>query len=282
MSDDLACWTCGTHAAQDLRYPNVGYVRCPACELLFLPRSSRERLREIYRPEYFEDYGLGGSYDGDPAQRRRDAAVRVRWVRGAAAPVGRVLEVGCASGWFLAAARTVGYDVVGIEPAAEMAAAARERSGAPVQTAMLEDAALPPASFDVVVAWHVLEHLAEPRGSLAAVRGALRPGGRLLLELPNVASLRAVREGEDWYALEPQHHVAHYTPRALDALLRASGLEPEVIESVHPATLLVRQNAFGPRGLAFHAKETLTAQAWIRTQHPWKFDLLRAVARLPS
>jgi SAM-dependent methyltransferase len=281
MSDDLACWTCGTTAKPDPRYPASGYVRCPACELLFQPESSRERLREIYRPAYFEDYGLGGSYDGDQAQRRRDSEVRVRWVRAAGAPVGRLLEIGCASGWFLAAARTVGYDVTGIEPAEEMAAAARQRSGAPVQTAMVEDAALEPASFDVAVAWHVLEHLAEPRGTLEAVRGTLRPGGRLLLELPNVASLRAVRQGEDWYALEPQHHVAHYTPGSLEALLRAAGFEPEVVESVHPGTLLVRRQAFGPKGLAFHAKESLTARSWIRSPHPWKFDLLRAVARNP-
>src|SRR5918994_4156594 len=142
MSDDLACWTCGTTAAPDPRYPTGGYVRCPACDLVFLPSSERERLREIYRPEYFEDYGLGGSYDGDPAQRRRDAQVRLRWVREAGARSGRLLEVGCASGWFLAGARAVGFEAVGIEPAEEMAAAARERSGAPVQATMVEDAEL--------------------------------------------------------------------------------------------------------------------------------------------
>jgi SAM-dependent methyltransferase len=281
MSDDFACWICATTTAPDPRYPTVGYVRCPACDLRYLPDSSRERLREIYRPAYFEDYGLGGSYDGDAAQRQRDARVRLTWVREAGSPAGRLLEIGCASGWFLAEARAVGYDVTGIEPAAEMAASARERSGADVQAAMLEDAALPAGGFDLAVAWHVLEHLAEPRAALAAVRAALRPGGRLLLELPNVASLRATRQGEDWYALEPQHHVAHYSPGALDALLRAAGFEPEVVDSVHPGTLLVPRAAYGPRGLAFHARESLTARAWMRRPHPWKFDLLRAVARVP-
>jgi SAM-dependent methyltransferase len=276
---DLDCWTCGTLAAPDARFPSLGYVRCPACDLVFAPSSSHERLRELYRADYFEDYGLEGGYDDDAAQRRREAQVRVRWVRRAAAPVGRLLEVGSASGWFLAEARAVGYEVVGVEPAEEMAAAARERSGAPVHTAMLEDADLPAGTFDVAVAWHVLEHLADPRGALAAVRAALRPGGRLLLELPNVASLRAAREGERWYGMEPAHHVAHYSPRALDALLRAAGLEPEVIETVHPGTLLVPAKAYGPRGLAFAARESLTARAWIGAPHPWKFDLLRAVAR---
>jgi SAM-dependent methyltransferase len=147
---------------------------------------------------------------------------------------------------------------------------------------MLEDASLAPASFDVAVAWHVLEHLAQPRDTLTGVRAALRPGGRLLLELPNIASLRARRQGEDWYGMEPAHHVAHYSPQALDALLRTAGYVPEAIESVHPGTLLGGREAFGPRGLAFHAKETLGARAWMRAPHPWKFDLLRAVARVPS
>jgi SAM-dependent methyltransferase len=281
MSDDLACWTCGTTAAPDARFPNLGYVRCPACDLVFAPASSRERLRELYGEAYFEDYGLEGRYDDDDAQRRREAQVRVRWLREAGPPTGRLLEIGCASGWFLAEARAVGYDVEGIEPAAEMAQTARDRSGAVVHTAMLEDASLAPASFDVAVAWHVLEHLAEPRDTLVAVREALRPGGALLLELPNIASLRAVREGEDWYGMEPAHHVGHYSPGALDALLRAAGFLPEVVESVHPGTLLGGLAAYGPRGLAFGAKETLSTRAWVRAPHPWKFDLLRAVARVP-
>jgi hypothetical protein len=50
---------------------------------------------------------------------------------------------------------------------------------------------------------------------------------------------------------------------------------------VHPGTLLGGREAFGPRGLAFHAKETVSARAWMRAPHPWKFDLLRAVARVP-
>ena len=212
MSDDLACWTCGTTAVPDTRFPNLGYVRCPACDLVFAPSSSQERLRELYGEAYFEDYGLEGTYDADADQRRREAQVRVRWVREAGPPIGRLLEIGCASGWFLGEARAVGYEVVGIEPAEEMAAAARERSGAEVHAAMLEDASLDPGSFDVAVAWHVLEHLARPRDTLAGVRTALRPGGCLLLELPNIASLRATRQGEDWYGMEPAHHVAHYSP----------------------------------------------------------------------
>jgi SAM-dependent methyltransferase len=278
---DLACWTCGTIAAPDERFPSLGYVRCPACDLVFAPSSSHERLRELYRDDYFEDYGLEGGYDDDAAQRRQEARVRARWTR-RVAPGLRLLEIGCASGWFLAEARAVGYDAVGVEPAPEMAAAAQKRSGVTVHAAMLEDADLPARTFDVAAAWHVLEHLAEPRGPLAAVRAALRPGGRLLLELPNIASLRAGREGEAWYGMEPAHHVAHYSPQALEALLRAAGFEPERIETAHPGTLLVPAKAYGPRGLAFAARETATARAWIGASHPWKFDLLRAVARVGS
>jgi hypothetical protein len=113
------------------------------------------------------------------------------------------------------------------------------------------------------------------------VRAALRPGGLLLLELPNIASLRATREGESWYGMEPAHHVAHYSPAALDALLRAAGLQPELVESAHPGTLLVPAKAYAPRGLVFAARETLAARAWIGAPHPWKFDLLRAIARVP-
>src|SRR5215217_1903968 len=102
MSDDLSCWTCGTAASPDARFPNLGYVRCPECDLVFAPSSSLARLRELYRDEYFEDYGMEGVYDEHADQRRQEALARARWLRRSGPPTGRLLEVGCASGWFLA------------------------------------------------------------------------------------------------------------------------------------------------------------------------------------
>ena len=43
---DLACWTCGTRAVPDARFPTLGYLRCPACDLVFAPSAALDRLRE--------------------------------------------------------------------------------------------------------------------------------------------------------------------------------------------------------------------------------------------
>ena len=269
MSDDLACWTCGTTAVPDTRFPNLGYVRCPACDLVFAPSSSQERLRELYGEAYFEDYGLEGTYDdGRRPASSRGAGPRALGARGRAAdraaPGDRVRV------------RLVPRRGARGRLRGRRASSPRRRwrprpaSGrAPRSTPRCSRTRrwTPGASTSP---WPGTCSSTSPGRATRwpAVRTALRPGGCLLLELPNIASLRATRQGEDWYGMEPAHHVAHYSPEALDALLRASGYEPEVVESVHPGTLLGGREAFGPRGLAFGAKETLTARAWIARTAP--------------
>src|SRR5262249_20591793 len=112
---------------------------------------------------------------------------------------GRLLEIGCACGFLLVAARDRGFAVTGVEMSKWASEHARSQYGLDVRCARLEDLALPADGFDVAVMADVIEHLTEPRRTLAEVRRLLKPGGRLLLLTPDVGSLAARIAGQRWW-----------------------------------------------------------------------------------
>jgi SAM-dependent methyltransferase len=137
--------------------------------------------------------------------------------------------VGCGDGLLLAAFVDQGHEGVGTErrgnPARQGLAAPRIR----IISGDLADAALPEGSFDLCVYWHVLEHLADPRASLLEARRVLKPGGRLVVAVPNLDSLQARWFGPHWFHLDIPRHLFHFTPGSLSALLARSGFHTERI-----------------------------------------------------
>jgi len=275
-----ACWICGADAAPDARYAGLPLVRCRACGFLFAPVASAEELHRLYTTDYFDAYPGGQAYDADEAQRRHEAAVRLRWLRRYRTG-GRLLEIGSASGWFLAQARGAGFDVEGVEPAADVASGARARWDVPVQAATAESAELPEEGLDIVVAWHALEHIAHPAGVLRRLHAALRPGGLLMIEVPNVESAASRAQGAAWFHLDLAHHVGHYAPSTLHDLLRRTGFEPMQVDTFPTAGYLRPDLAWRPKALAWQLKQAIELRASPRAPHPTRHEMLRAAARRP-
>lgn len=109
---------------------------------------------------------------------------------------------------------------------ATSSAHAREVLGIPVHIGSLEALGLPAESFDAVTLWHVLEHVATPASLLEAIWRVLRPGGALLVSVPNFDSPEARATGPGWFHLDVPRHLVHFTPETLDMTLRAAGFEP--------------------------------------------------------
>ena len=131
----------------------------------------------------------------------------------------RVLDLGAGDGRLAAALARAGHRVTAVEPFREPPAA----PGLTVLRESVDEVDLPESSFDAAVLWHVLEHLREPLAALERVRRWLVPGGRVLVGVPNLASLQAALGEERWFHLDMQRHAVHFTPRGLLVLLRRAG-----------------------------------------------------------
>lgn len=151
---------------------------------------------------------------------RQNALARLFWLP--AKPCGRVVEVGYGNGQGLATLRAAGWEVIGCEFDAECINAAREK-GFEVYSGGLDDARLPAASVDAVVASHLVEHVPDPTAFVREAARILRPGGRLVLLTPNAAGHDAVRFGRDWRGLEPPRHLTVHTPSSLHRMATAAG-----------------------------------------------------------
>lgn len=163
---------------------------------------------------------------------------RMRFVEAIAAGA-RVLEVGAGDGKFVALMRAAGLDAWGLDPspAARTAAAA---SGLELVSAGVDDAEVEPASQDAVVLWHSLEHFDDPAAAMRRVSAWTRPGGLVVVAVPNLAGLQARLGGDRWFHQDVPRHRTHFTPVGLTALLERSGYR--VQRTRH---LLIEQNPLG-------------------------------------
>ena len=141
--------------------------------------------------------------------------------RGGVAPGGRVLDAGAGRGRLVESLAAAGFDARGIDPAPRMESPRVERA---------EIAEHSEADLDAVVLWHVLEHLDDPLSALRRVASWLRPGGVVLVGVPNLGSLQAAIGGPGWLHLDMPRHRTHFTTRGLSALMRRTGLEPVASE----------------------------------------------------
>jgi SAM-dependent methyltransferase len=117
----------------------------------------------------------------------------------------------------------LGAEVEGLETDPVAAGLARRRTGGVIHELPLEEATLPAASFDLVSLLHVLEHVPDPRATLTEAHRLLKPGGVLLLALPNAGSLEAKLFGSSWYPLDLPRHYWGFAPRTLTRLVEECG-----------------------------------------------------------
>jgi 2-polyprenyl-3-methyl-5-hydroxy-6-metoxy-1,4-benzoquinol methylase len=185
-------------------------IRCQTCRFAFCQRRpSEDELASLYREM---DVRV---YEAETRGRKRTAEVEVAIVE-RHATVGRILDVGCASGAFLCAARDHGWETVGVEPSpilADRATAALGNRGR-IMPCTLQEAGLPLASFDVVTLWDVLEHVPDPCGFLSACATLVREGGHVFANVPNLDSWPARLMGDRWPLLLPEH-LNYFNPPSL-------------------------------------------------------------------
>jgi 2-polyprenyl-3-methyl-5-hydroxy-6-metoxy-1,4-benzoquinol methylase len=278
VSDATApCPLCDTAGTPDVLLGALGFLRCPACGFVYRT-AAEEQTRDVYEGGEYQarDFATGYAVDDTIEERRRNARVRVEYVR-RFKHGGALLDVGAAGGAFVLEAGAAGFTARGVEPSPEFARHARETLGVDVADGRLEDAELDPGSLDVITLWHVLEHIPDPVAARRECATALRRDGVLVLEVPNLDSAVFAMMGTAWTHLDPDVHVSQFTSSTLaDALARAD-LRPLVMETVAIDAYLTRRERLTPAHLAHRAK--LLRHGLVRAAHPRGHELLRAVAR---
>ena len=148
---------------------------------------------------------------------------------------GRFLEIGCSTGEMLAAASS-SLAAVGVEADERTSRAARVQ-GLEVFGGTLRDARFPDGHFDAAAMYHVIEHVPSPREELRELRRVIKPGGWLVLETPNIATLWYRLLGARWRQFIPDH-IFFFTPRTITRLCEGGGFEVRELRSVGKAMSL--------------------------------------------
>jgi SAM-dependent methyltransferase len=199
-------------------------VACRQCGLVYAsPRLDRVALDAFYRNRVYPQY-LGP--DGRFTERLIESSVKQAretfqyFIDREALDLSgaRVLEIGCGLGDFLALARNSGAHVLGVEMDGLYADFAERERGLTIIRDHIERQTFD-ERFDVVAMFHVLEHLEDPNKLLEAVRTLLTPGGRLLIEVPNLMGPWRIPPGE-FFRVE---HLSNFSPLTLQQLLRRAG-----------------------------------------------------------
>jgi 2-polyprenyl-3-methyl-5-hydroxy-6-metoxy-1,4-benzoquinol methylase len=144
---------------------------------------------------------------------------------------GRLLDVGCGDGVFLAACYQLPLVRVGLDQSLDALRAAKQCQGLELVQSNVDALPFADESFAIITMFHVLEHIPTPHRSLQELRRLLQPEGRLVVQVPNVASLQKRLLGQRWAGLDVPRHLANYSPPNLRTLLERNGFR--VIRESH-------------------------------------------------
>lgn len=206
------------HLVSQERFFLTECLHCGFCQTN--PRPTPDRIGSYYEsPDYI-------SHTGTP----NDLTSRIyRWVRKRAIagkyqlihkhlPHGTVLDVGCGTGEFLAYLGSRGYRTQGVEPSTPARAQAIANHGLDILPQLESIPAQ--EQFDVITLWHVLEHVHDVRDTIKKLHARIRPGGLLIVAVPDRESWDATHYGADWAAYDVPRHLSHFRradiARALD------------------------------------------------------------------
>jgi SAM-dependent methyltransferase len=270
---DVSPYSCASHSGRS----HGAILRCLGCGMVFMqPKLSPAELvreySEVVDPVYLDNF---------PARLETFRRTLGR-IRPHIGPGARVLEMGSYCGAFLRVASDAGLDVVGLEPSAWAVEQARRVTDATIVCGTLDDLPRELGPFDVVAAWDVVEHLADPKRELAKVNQALVAGGRFVfctLMIDNWFP-RLIGSRWPWFM---DMHLFYFTRRTIEDLLHRTGFE--VVDSwpyLHittPEYLLRKLGTLGLPG-ADSASRVVAKTPWARAHVPVRLgDIQLFVAR---
>ena len=275
------CPACSRERVHTLCFKKNGsnILQCTACGLGRAETSNFDPTT-YYTADYFSGGHADGysDYRGAEAVLRREFARTVDFIRGYGTG-GKLLELGCAYGFFLQEASRH-FEVTGIELAHEAAAHCRGQ-GLHVVQGIADEAHLEQIGrVDVVVLLDVIEHLPQPRETLDLCSRQLNPGGLIIISTGDFASMVAKLSGPKWRLMTPPQHLWYFTPESMRRMSDGLGLSIDRLDhpwKTVPASLILFQlrRMFGIRGAPVTVGSSIAVPVNL-------FDAMRIVLRKPQ
>ncbi len=247
--EEVVCALCGDSSqdtlfvTQDTRFDSTprnsfSLVACRTCGLRYLsPRPTRSALLRFYPSRYFAEKVTESAEDGTsaghvpsfvrrlrPSRRARRLREKLDAIQRLVRPAASILEIGPGDGDFLASLKARGYEPLGVDVAPEVVIRLRSEVGVPAFLDAEAEDRIPARSLDAVVLWNAFEHVPDPGRLLLSVTRWLRPGGCLLMSLPNAAALERTLFFRNSPCEDIPRHLFSYTPATLTRLLHRHGL----------------------------------------------------------
>lgn len=134
---------------------------------------------------------------------------------------GSLLDIGAGTGDFLVTAKSNGWEVKGIEPSEKAQKIALSKG----IDFISELNAVENASFDVVTMWHVLEHVPDIEKHIHHLKRIVKPGGTIIIAVPNYKSFDAAYYGSFWAAYDVPRHLWHFSKKSVQKIFEAQGMD---------------------------------------------------------
>lgn len=212
-------------------------VQCKQCGLVYLNPRPDENAIGLYYPG--ADYTCFKTIKESSGFGQSNPFACM--IRALGVDSGRLCDIGCGIGDFLAAAQCSGWEVAGVEINDYARKLSSERLGEKAVCSSLEKARFPSEAFDVVTLWHVLEHLPSPRRALTEIHRILKIGGVLALAVPNFDSIERRIWRANWIAVMAPTHFFHFAKASLAHYLEATGFQVVCVQQ-QPGAISLASN----------------------------------------
>ena len=219
------CNVCGEHEMIRLLYHKRGYsiVQCKTCSLVYVNElPSRVELDTIYSADFFQVGTKFTRHSQSPnflnAQERVKRLMSLPGVG-----LEKWLDVGCATGDFVSAAKPFVAEANGIEISHYAASQAQARGAYNVFVGDFLEVDVGTNQYDVVSMWDFIEHVRDPTANLQKAFDVLKPGGYLVLSTGNIESAMAKLTGRFWHLMIPPRHLHFFSPSTIRYMLTAAG-----------------------------------------------------------
>jgi 2-polyprenyl-3-methyl-5-hydroxy-6-metoxy-1,4-benzoquinol methylase len=230
-------------------------------------------LKRIYTKEYYysPDSNVFGysNYKKDVDLIVTTAIRRYAEIEKAAPVHGRLLDVGCAYGYYLDVARLHGWQAVGVELNEESAQEGRRQFGLDIRSGEIGAQNFPDGYFDAVTCWDLIEHLSDPQGFLEKVRRVLKRGGVFALTTPDIESWPARLMGARWMGIKSREHQYFFSARTLRLYFDKNGFD--VVRCRYAGKYISRELLFDR--LRHYAGGAVAAVRWAGALLPERFYL---------